>query len=164
MPQRIDLETRVTLSILDRLIDEQPDQSEEPLSSRLQDLRALKKSLWRDLSNLLNTKRRDPEVPDAFDEVRPTLVNYGIPDFTSWSLRDPNEQNRLRRAVELAIRNFEPRLSGVTVSLQARDELDTSLRFRVDALLRIDPAPEPVAFDTVLQPDVGHFVVVGENR
>jgi type VI secretion system protein ImpF len=52
----------------------------------------------------------------------------------------------------------------VSVTLQARDDLEPSLRFRVDALLRIDPAPEPVAFDTVLQPDVGRFVVVGEAR
>src|SRR5260370_6735505 len=164
MPARVDIETRVTLSILDRLIDEEPDHREEPLSSRLQDLRSLKKSLWRDVSALLNTKRRDPEVPEVFEEAKQSLLNFGIPDFTSWSLRDPTIQNRLRRAVENAIRTFEPRLSAVSVTLQARDDLEPSLRFRVDALLRIDPAPEPVAFDTVLQPDVGRFVVVGEAR
>ena len=32
------------------------------------------------------------------------------------------------------------------------DRMDRSARFRIDALLSADPAPEPVSFDTALEP------------
>ena len=43
--------------------------------------------------------------------------------------------------------------SMVRVTLPDRgDNLDRSARFRIDALLSADPAPEPVSFDTSLEP------------
>jgi len=35
------------------------------------------------------------------------------------------------------------------------------LRFRIDALLRADPAPEPVIFDSTLEPVTTQFAVTG---
>jgi type VI secretion system protein ImpF len=78
-------------------------------------------------------------------------------------LRNPTEQNRLRRDVEATIRQFEPRLLAVTVHLEARGEFDSGLRFRVDAQLKMEPEPEPVRFDTVLEADTCHFFVSGER-
>jgi type VI secretion system protein ImpF len=52
----------------------------------------------------------------------------------------------------------------VSVVLEPPEETDRGLRFRVDAFLRIEPASEPVSFETLLQPESGRFVVVGENR
>ena len=49
----------------------------------------------------------------------------------------------------------------VTVTVEAPLETDPALRFRVDAMLRIEPAPEPVSFETLLQPESGRFVVMG---
>ena len=43
-------------------------------------------------------------------------------------------------------------------------EVDSALRFRVDAQLKIEPEPEPVSFDTVLEADTSHFHVVSETR
>jgi len=34
--------------------------------------------------------------------------------------------------------------------IDATDKVSGTLRLRVDALLRADPAPEPIAFDTVV--------------
>jgi type VI secretion system protein ImpF len=36
------------------------------------------------------------------------------------------------------------------------------LRFRIDALLRVDPAPEPVTFDAVLQLNTQQYLVKGQ--
>jgi type VI secretion system protein ImpF len=47
------------------------------------------------------------------------------------------------------------------VELPQPDE--RQLQFRIDALLRVDPAPEPVVFDTVLEPATGAVVVRGES-
>ena len=143
---RADVDIRVKQSVLDRLCDDEPDvKSERPLS-RHQSIRALKASLIRDLGALLNTKRRETEVPEQFVELNQSLLTFGLPDFTALSLRDPHEQNRLRREVE------------------TRGEVDSALRFRVDAQLKIEPEPEPVSFDTVLEADTSHFHVVSETR
>jgi type VI secretion system protein ImpF len=157
-------DARVTPSLLDRLTDHAPASRVENPLTRLQALRALKTSLWRDLTALLNTKRREEEIPEEFVEATRSLLTYGLPDFASYSLKSPSDQDRLRRAIEATIRRFEPRLEKVTVKLAPPDETDSALHFRVDALLRVEPAPEPVTFETMLQPDSGHIVVLGENR
>ena len=157
-------EARVTPSLIDRLTDYQPGLSNENPLSRTQALRALKQSLWRDLSNLLNTKRRDEEVPPEFAEANESLLTYGLPDFTSYSLKNPHDQHRLRRAIETTIRRFERRLEKVNVIFDPPDDTEAALHFRVDALLRVDPAPEPISFETLLQPDSYQFVVVGDER
>ena len=127
-------------------------------------MRALKASLWRDLTQLLNAKRREEEIPEQFCEANSSLLTFGLPDFSMYGLNNPSDQIRLRRAIEMAIRRFEPRLEKVTVTFTVPDETAAALHFRVDALLRVEPAPEPVSFETVLQPEDCRFVVVGEHR
>jgi len=157
-------EGRITLSVLDRLTDHAPGSPQDPPFSRLQAMRALKAALWRDLTFLLNTRRREEEVPEEFNEANQSLLTFGLPDFSRYSLKNPSDVSRLRRAIEGAIRRFEPRLEKVTVAFDQPEETAPALHFRVDALLRVDPAPEPVSFETLLQPDSGHIVVVGEDR
>jgi type VI secretion system protein ImpF len=41
------------------------------------------------------------------------------------------------------------------------EPLDRTLRFRIDALLYADPAPEPVVFDSVVQQATGEVEVKG---
>ena len=159
-----ELDPRITPSLLDRLTDHEPGIRDEPVLSRNQGLRALKAALWRDMNALLNTKRREEEIPEQFTETTRSLLTFGIPDFTSYSLKSPADQNRLRRAIEAAIRRFEPRLEKINVTIQLPDETDPTMRFRVDAFLQIEPAPEPVSFETVLPPGSSHFLIVGEDR
>ncbi len=45
--------------------------------------------------------------------------------------------------------------------LTGAEPLDRTLRFRIEALLRVEPAPEPVAFDSTLEPGAGGFAVRG---
>ena len=48
-----------------------------------------------------------------------------------------------------AIEFFEPRLAQVKVVFgDQANSADRALRFRIDALLKVEPAPEPVVFDT----------------
>lgn len=164
MMDRPDSGTRVRLSVLDRLTDKDPENSHDFTSSRPADIRELKNALWRDLNALLNSRRREEEIPEAFPECNNSFLTFGIPDFTSYSLKSPSDQDRLRRSIELAIRRFEPRLASVVVRLEPRAELDPRLRFRVDALLKVSPRPEPIRFDTVLQADTGQFFVSGDSR
>lgn len=101
------------------------------------------------------------ELPSEFAEVSRSLVSYGLPDFTSFSLLSKHDRNRIRRAVEQAIANFEPRLARVNVTLEPPRDNDRALRFHIEALLRLEPAPELVTFDAVLQLTTQKYVVQG---
>src|SRR5262249_60115356 len=117
--QKMDREANILPSILDRLLDDAPDVKEEPIHNRFQNLRQLKKAVTRDLEALLNTRRElQDEPPPEFAEVRRSLMTYGLPDFTAFSLLNPHDRNRIRRAVEQVIAMFEPRLQRVRVTLQ----------------------------------------------
>ncbi|MEX0712952.1 MAG: type VI secretion system baseplate subunit TssE [Pirellulales bacterium] len=157
---RVDSQQPLLPSLLDRLIDSEPDVSTEPAWSRSQGLRELKESVKRDLEALLNTRQTLSDLPADFVEAAQSILTYGLPDLTSSSIVSLEDRERLRRSVEDAIRRFEPRLMKVRVSLrEAASEADRTLRLMVDAWLRLDPDPEPVTFDTVVQPATGRCEV-----
>ncbi len=161
---RIEREPSNVSSILDRLLDDQPGVSQEPIPNRSQNVRQLKKSVARDLEALLNTRREALEdIPPDFAEVGRSLLVYGLPDFTSYSLLGQQDRTRIRRALEETILRFEPRLQRVRVTLEPPREDERILRFRVDALLRMDPAPEVVTFDTMLQMITQAYVVQSKD-
>lgn len=159
---RTDNEVRVTVSVLDRLIDYEPEVTRESIASRQKNLRLLKQSLRRDLEWLLNTRQVVGGIPAELTEVSDSLAAYGLPDFTAASVKSLAEQNRIRREIEMAIATFEPRLADVSVYVEPMSETERMLRFRIDARLLIDPAPEPITFDTALQISSGQYVVQGD--
>jgi type VI secretion system protein ImpF len=155
-------EKSATPSVFDRLLDDDPA-AEGQIFDRFQSLRQLRKSVGRDVEALLNTRQEALEPLPPGLEVSRSLLSYGLPDFTSLSLLNPYDRNRIRRAIEQAIINFEPRLKRVRVTLEPPREHDRSLRFRIDALLQVNPIREPVTFDAVLQLDTYHYHVQGEG-
>jgi type VI secretion system protein ImpF len=71
---------------------------------------------------------------------------------------------RLRQMIERAISMFEPRLASVQVmDSQAESRESRQLRFRIEALLRVDPAPEQVVFSTVLDVATGEYLIRSES-
>src|SRR5258708_3280685 len=96
-------------SLLDRLLDDEPELSREAGKSRHQVLREMKQSVRRDLENLLNTRRRCVPPPGELKELGQSLATYGLPDFTSASMTSPEGREAFRQTVEAAIRACEPR-------------------------------------------------------
>jgi type VI secretion system protein ImpF len=159
---RISDDQQLIPSVLDRLIDREPENSREAPLSRHQVLRELKQSVRRDLEALLNTRWRCVQWPADLDQLDLSLVNYGIPDFTGASMGTASSREQLRQIVERVVRKFEPRFKSVRVKLlDNADETDRSLRLRIDAMLYAEPAPEPVIFDSQLEPTSGNFAVKG---
>jgi type VI secretion system protein ImpF len=147
----------VTASILDRLTDFDPQL--ERRSGYWQDVRDLKASVCRDLAALLNTRRAEEDFDPVFEEAANSLLTFGVLDFTGYNLKNGIEQEQLRRSMERSIRLFEPRLSRVTVSLEAPDPVRPLLRFQISGLLRIHPALEPVVFDATVHRDSRRIAV-----
>jgi type VI secretion system protein ImpF len=73
------------------------------------------------------------------------------------------DQNDLVREMESVITVFEPRLKRVKVRMEPLGDNSRDLRFVIDGLLNVDPAPEPVRFDTVLEIGSGQYEVRGED-
>ncbi len=159
---RGDAEGPITLSVLDRLIDLEPKNQQEAPLTRAQSLRRLKAALKRDLEWLLNTRRTPEELPGPAPELERSLYYYGLPDFTGLSLRSTRDQQKITKMLESTIAKFEPRLAGVRVRMEPLSEHARMLRFVIEGLLRIDPAPERVSFDTVLELSSGQYQVRGE--
>ena len=156
---RTDNELRVTTSVLDRLLDYEPEITREPIASRSKNLRQLKQSVQRDLEWLLNTRQIAGGLPPELKETNNSVAAFGLPDFTTLSIDSADDQKFIKREIEEAVRRFEQRLEGVVVSIEPVRPTERVLRFRIDARLKIDPAPEPITFDTVLQLGSGEYQV-----
>lgn len=145
-------ESTITLSILDRLIDYEPDNRLENPLSRSQSVRVLKASVRRDLEWLLNTRRIADPPDEALKEVNKSVYTYGLPDLSTLTMEASGDRNRVVRQITAAITNFEPRLTNVRLSLVERpDASKNDVRLRIEAMLRMDPVPEPISFDTVIE-------------
>ncbi len=142
----------VTLSVLDRLVDHEPNSQVEAPLTRTQSVRQLKSAARRDLEWLLNTRRNFREPDESLQETSHSLYVYGLPDFSTYTMASPADQARLLRHLLTTIKMFEPRLANVrivplenpTVGLQR-------FRLRIEGMLLMDPTPEPVSFDTVIE-------------
>ena len=155
----LDKEGPVTLSVLDRLIDEEPDRKQEPPLSRAQSLRELRAGLRRDLEWLFNTRRTIEEPVESMRELERSVYNYGVQDISSLYLQSARDQDFLSKSIRAAISFFEPRLQAIKVTIEPSTDVVRGIHFRIEGLLRMDPAPEPVFFDTVLEPSSGEYKV-----
>lgn len=156
---RTDNEYRITPSVLDRLLDFEPGVSSEAPKSRSKSLRELKTAVRRDLEWLLNSRRYIVEIPETLEETTKSVALYGLPDFTGASAKNPGEQKRLVKQIENAIKIFEPRFLDLKVTIEPLNHLERALKFRIDARLDVDPAPEPISFDTVFQMGSSEFSI-----
>jgi type VI secretion system protein ImpF len=152
--------TRVQAPLLDRLIDDAPDQARDPPTSTADSMVTLRNSVRRDLEALLNARRRWRSWPAHLTELDISPLGYGIPDFASGAFNDPHRREELRVEIENTIRHFEPRFLSVRVHLiDNRERLETTLRLRIEAVLHAEPAPEQVTFDTLVDPTTDDIVV-----
>jgi len=156
-------ERTVRLSLLDRLVDQEPRVPAEEAMTWRDSVKRLKASVRHDLEWLLNTRRIPDPAPESFTELSRSLYHYGFPDITSMGRDSRETRTRLIRQVEETVAAFEPRLAGVRVSLsESSDDGRRQLRFLIEGMLRMEPNPERVVFDTVLEISSGEYRVGGE--
>jgi type VI secretion system protein ImpF len=139
-------------SVLDRLLDDEPDQTRDAPATRAEVLRRVVHAVRRDLEWLLGTRLTwvDDDLLEAEHASR-SVVAFGLQDFSHENVANSDAQQRLKLSIERAIAIFEPRLVRVVVKPEATDLTQRALRFRIDAVLQIDPIREPVVFDTVME-------------
>jgi type VI secretion system protein ImpF len=158
-------ETQLLPSLLDRLLDDHPEESREPAWREVQVVRVLKSSLCRDLQNLLNADRMLAVIPEEYTDLRTSLLNYGLPDLQSLEVREDHDLGHLCRLIEESIQSFEPRLQGVRVrpviDANGNKAIDRRVKFVIEAVLVVEPLREPVLFSSSLDMSSGEFAVEG---
>jgi type VI secretion system protein ImpF len=137
----------VQASILDRLLDDEPGNAQESVQYHAVDFRQIMASVRRDLENLLNTRRFIFTPPASFHEVGNSLFVYGLPDFSSRNPTHVSVMDQLRVEIIKTVTRFEPRLKNVNVMVDSPKN-QRNLRFRISAVLVVDPISEHVLFDT----------------
>ena len=151
MPQHDD--APLQLSVLDRLLDDNPTAEHDPQKSRARSHQELLDAVRRDLEALLNTRACSIEWGAALTQLDNSILNYGIEMVGSTVYSVETNRELFRAAVERTIRRFEPRFLQVSVELiDDQEKLDRTIRFRVHAHIDTKPAPEPLVFDSTLDP------------
>jgi type VI secretion system protein ImpF len=155
-------ETTITVSVLDRLIDQEPETRVENPLSRSQSVRLLKSAVRRDLEWLLNTRRICDPPDEALKEVNRSAYVYGLPDLSALTMSWAGDRTKLVRQILSTINLFEPRLDKVRLVLvETPDQAKKDVRLRIEAMLKMDPVPEPISFDTVIELKTGNCHLSG---
>jgi type VI secretion system protein ImpF len=156
---------RLQPSLLDRLSDDEPDNSTESRERRILSLRTLREGVLRDLAWLLNTTNLLTVIAsDALPHVATSVLNFGVPVMSGNSLTSLNI-SKLERGIRQAIWDFEPRLIRSTVTVKARmvEGERNLLTFDIEADLWAQPYPERLYLKTELDFERGSVLLTEAN-
>lgn len=135
-------------SILDRLIDDEDQPRAHALS-----IAELRRAIRRDLEMLLNTRRRCTGWPAEQTELGRSVFVYGLPDLLAMDLADEDRREEFMRRLAEIIRQSDPRFRELrTQMLRNTDDLDRTLRFRIEAVVRVSQSEEAILFDSTVDP------------
>lgn len=150
----------ITRSVLDRLLDVEPDVAQDRPLSVVEQIRNVREAIRRDLEALLNTRRCPVAPPGSLDELSNALVSFGIEGIVSANLVTDQSKVELSREIERRIALFETRLSNVRVSiLKTQGAGARALRMRIQATFRLHEEIPPIYFESVLDPSSQRFRV-----
>jgi type VI secretion system protein ImpF len=139
--------------LFDRLVDVYPEKDEHEQPLRILNRAQLKASVRRELGRLLNT-RCSISLHQLGEEER-SVVNYGIPDFSSLSPHNADDHALIASIVGQTIAAFEPRLRQVHVDVGPASGAESALWLNISAELVVGVFAEPVSFPLILNSKSG---------
>jgi type VI secretion system protein ImpF len=146
----------VRAPLLERLTDENPGVSTEPIPRRMLTIEKLAQSIEREVRVLLNTRCPLPEA-DIDYEYR-SVVDYGLIDLNRFFTNSVEDKRRLSRHIAQTIAAYEPRLARVNVTIAAVHKEIKTLEVEVSGEMRFGQITHPLAFPVRIAPpgeDVG---------
>jgi type VI secretion system protein ImpF len=147
--------------LLDRLTDDQSEQTRESREKHVFSPRQLRQSLMRDLAWLLNTPAPTPDEGIAdFTQAASSVLNYGIPDMTGTTASGV-PGTALERSIYKAIQQFEPRLErhGLTVKLLSLEDavMPNVISLEISGEILANQLAEPLYIKTEVDLETGQF-------
>ena len=144
--------------LLQALMDDDPESTSDPRLSPKAQAKRIRESVRDDIQQLLNTRERCVSWPKELSELRRSVLAYGVPDVTGANLASTEKRATFLEGLADALRRQEPRLQRLKLSsLENSDPLDRTLRFRLEAAVRVEAGPEAAVFDFQLEPVTQHF-------
>jgi type VI secretion system protein ImpF len=161
---------RLQPSLLDRLIDQEPQNKRESNEARVLSRAELRAAVLRDLSWLFNATRPEPEPQSERTEeidrwreaghARESVLNYGLPAFAGLTLASL-DLDQMKRLVAEAVCRFEPRIDPRTLNIEARATSETHHN-TMQLLIRGHMWAQPVPLELLLAAEVD--VETGNTR
>ena len=160
---------RLQPSLLDRLLDHEPQHAKESVDARLLTRQQLRAAVLRDLSWLFNAIRSEPEVNSTRTEevamwraaplARRSVLNYGMPAYSGVTLSSMDSRE-IERSVEQAIRDFEPRIDPKTLNVEIKlansNEQANTLQIIIRGQMWSQPVPLELLLAADLDIETGH--------
>ena len=104
----------------------------------------LEQSVMIELNRLSTTRSR--LTFDEFVKNDLTVLDYGLPDFTGYSVQNDENRRAVKVAIVKAIENYEPRLKKVNVSVFTTSTKKNVSYFVVEANLLLGKEYQRVSF------------------
>lgn len=137
--------------LFERLVDRDPGAVREAVPMRTLGRVELKQSLQRELQRLLNT--RCPFPAEEVEAVQRTVIDYGLPDYSSYYTKSPEDQARVARLVRQTVEAFEPRLREVSVEVKLFRHSLKALQVLISGILTVGEVMELVSFEIDVHPE-----------
>ena len=148
----IEHKQQLQASILDKLIDNEPDFQDAPSRTEGITISEMRKNVRRDIEALLNARIQWHTWPSQYTELATSCLSYGLPDFSSMPVSSHEGRVLLCEIVRNTILKFEPRFLEVEVFSDEDMPINRVLNLRINALLYADPEPEFISFDSEVEP------------
>ena len=150
---------RILPCLLDRLTDRYPKAKKESREFRVVNLRQYRLSVARDLEYLFNNLNRpDDTILQGFDQVKQSVINFGIKDISGqWA--DTERTQKLVQAIKDAITRFEPRILKETLVIRRSNTPEnrqkSKVHFEIEGELWAEPIPEKLFIKTEFDLETG---------
>jgi type VI secretion system protein ImpF len=152
---------RILPFLMDRLLQDNPNATSEPLSARTWTLRDSHRAVLRDLSALLNTPCRPATDNLAeFPEVSRSVLNYGMPDLCGLTSSGVSGE-QFERTLLATIQRFEPRVLRNGLSIRVLDDNqqghgNSSVILEIKGEVWATPMPDQLYLKTELDLETGN--------
>jgi type VI secretion system lysozyme-like protein len=132
--------------LFDRLAGREAVQyGDPPLPLRILDRAGFMESLQRELRRVLNTRR--PEFKStALGGTEPTVIEYGLPDYSAMYTQNTEDKKKLANLVQSTIERFEPRLRDPKVEVTVLGNSEKALLVKVAGTVQFGRETERVSF------------------
>ena len=149
--------------LLDRLTDDQSDQTKESRDKHVFSPRQMKVALLRDMTWLMNTPAPiESDGISEFPNVASSVLNYGIPDLTGLTASGLSGAS-LEKAILTALQTFEPRLDkkglGVRLATEEDGTAPNTVSLEIRGEIIANQLIDPLFVKTEVDLETGQFAL-----
>lgn len=158
---------RLQPSLLDRLLDDEPEKQTESREQRVFAIKELRAAVRRDMEWLLNTTNLAAAMDlSNHPQTARSVLNYGLPDFAG-STASGTDVRQVEREFKQSIAVFEPRvLPGtlhVELSVEESHMNHNAMTFEIHGELWAQPVPLELYMKTELDLELGNVSVKDQS-